>query len=134
MEKLPPSLRSIELSDMAFVEKGYAKLLGEMRDKSVWQSRPLAERPKLEIKVHRRHGPILTYYVSVGSAAGRFLYGDAGGLEESLNPFGDDESSNNAVEGRGAMDRTYFDTSFERPHDLNGSNLPFQLPVSGLVQ
>ncbi|KAK2612418.1 hypothetical protein QQS21_001522 [Conoideocrella luteorostrata] len=115
LEALPDSLRSLELSYLAFLDGDdcYKNLLCEIRDTLDWRKRSVAQRPKVTIALQREMHQTPGRFVLVDKAADSFLYSDG------LNPFGECDYSNNVVEGRGAVERHRLDPSFERAYRLN---------------
>lgn len=119
-EVLPLSLRSVEVSYMAFMDENtsYMTLLENLREKSSWKDRAPGQRPQIQIKLSRTCPVREGRYVSVDKAASRFIYSDAS--RNVPNPFGKDVYSNNPVEGLGAVDRSHLAPSFEIPFTLGG--------------
>ncbi|KAH0499714.1 hypothetical protein TgHK011_006889 [Trichoderma gracile] len=118
LAELPGTVRTIELSFLYFLDGGgsYRDLLEEMKSTLGWQSRDVAERPKVVIKLEMQ-------------THGFTLYGRALWLDKELdlffydggkNPFRHDDehwSPNIVLEGEGGgTERDEFDPAHERPH------------------
>ncbi|KAM3427389.1 hypothetical protein MY4824_009475 [Beauveria thailandica] len=119
-EALPLSLRSVEVSYMAFADENYSymTLLERLREKLSWKDHEPGQRPQIQIRLSREHRAAPGRYVSVDKAANRFIYRDAS--EDVPNPFGSKVNNNNPVEGLGAVDRSHLAPSFEIPYTLGG--------------
>ncbi|RFN54514.1 hypothetical protein FIE12Z_1302 [Fusarium flagelliforme] len=110
LDALPASLRSVELSHLAFLGDGdnYESLLFIMRDTLDWRFRPERQRPTVHIiatanQIFPRH-----QFVEVNEAVYSFLYG--GGE----NPF---EGNGCMIHrGRGGMVRDMFNSEFIEPY------------------
>ncbi|EHK20573.1 uncharacterized protein TRIVIDRAFT_48943 [Trichoderma virens Gv29-8] len=107
---LPKTIRVIELSFLYFLDGGgnYRDLLDEMRSTLGWQSRDIAERPKIIIGIEPSC-----------SVIGRAIW-----LEEDLelfmyhggpNPFKAKLSPNVLLQGHGGTERDEFQPDHERP-------------------
>ncbi|ATY61070.1 Cyclin-like F-box [Cordyceps militaris] len=121
-EALPFSLRSLEVSYMAFVEdgSGYMTLLNSLREKLSWKDRAPGQRPQIQIRLDRDSFSRRGRYVSVDKAASSFIYSDAS--RDVPNPFGKEVYSLNLVEGLGAVDRSHLAPSFEIPFTVGGGH------------
>lgn len=107
---LPTSLRSVELSQLAFKGKEdvYENLLVKMRDTLDWSSRPEQERPKVHIIASANPSYREDQFVEVDDAVYSFLY------QGGENPF----QGNGSIiyEGRGGIRRDIFDPEFMAPY------------------
>ncbi|KAK8022443.1 hypothetical protein PG993_013210 [Apiospora rasikravindrae] len=82
---LPPSLRSVELSSLRFIDGGsYRSLLCDVRDLLPWRGRPAGERPRVAIAVGNgsEQRTVVDRVVCVEDEVYDFLY------EDGPNPFG----------------------------------------------
>jgi hypothetical protein len=107
---LPASLRSVELSHLAFtrMEDGYEDLLLNIRDTLDWRSRPAQERPKVHIVASANPLDQQDEFVEVDEAAYSFLY------EDGENPF---EGNGSIIyEGRGGILRDVFNSELAAPY------------------
>ena len=109
---LPPTLRSVELSFLLFLEGGggdYRSLLDAIHATLGWRERAPGARPRVSIAV-----PAWPYRAGraiwVDREANAFLYGDG------ANPFGspDGSSGNQVFHGTG-VERDAFEPAYERP-------------------
>jgi hypothetical protein len=108
---LPRSLRSVELSHLAWGDKygGYDDLLHEMRNTLDWRSRPVEERPKVHMAVPAATGVGNGWFVEIDEVVYSFLYG-AGN-----NPFG--ENPYIIYPWEGGVRRDIFDAGFKALYD-----------------
>lgn len=109
----PPSLRSVELSNLRFIGGGsYRSVLCCMRDQLGWCEWPTRERPKVTIAVGNRSArkTMMNWVVFIEDEVSDFLY--RGGS----NPFGDDmDEAPNHIRGGVGVERDLCDPGFERP-------------------
>ena len=111
---LPPTLRSLELGNLAFLDEGghWRGLLEDMRDSLGWRDRPAQERPRVtlhdaDIDGNRRPGR----EVWLEAVVAEFLYGNG------KNPFGQNGCHPDQIDkGQGGVVRDAFDPEYERPH------------------
>lgn len=107
---LPPTLRSVELSFLHFMEGNWRDLVAGMRSQLGWRERPAGQRPRVAIGLpdclHRpRRG------IWADAPVERFLY------YHEPNPFGADGGHPSQIErGWGGVVKDTFDPSYERPY------------------
>ena len=122
---LPPSLRSVELSFLLFVDtpsSNYEVLLESIRYKLAWHKRDPATRPKLIIATNLNN-PIAGRAIWLQDEIEDFLY------HGGENPFGhDNRGPDRVAPGRGTV-KDEFDPAFERLHV--DSNQYFELGHCG---
>lgn len=106
---LPPTLRSVELSFLHFLEGNYRDLLAGMRGQLVWCERPAGQRPRVAIGLPDpldipRRG------IWADAPVEQFLY------HHGPNPFGADGVHPDQIpQGWGGVVKDCFDPAFERP-------------------
>lgn len=107
---LPPTLRSVELSFLIWLEGNYRDLLEGMRDQLGWRERPAEQRPRV----------IIGTPDSALCKPRRGVWGDVP-VDQFLyhygpNPFGTDRAARNQIEqGMGEVFKDSFDPAFQRP-------------------
>lgn len=109
---LPPTLRSVELSFLIWLEGNYRDLLDGMRDQLGWRDRPAEQRPRviigLESSLQYRHSSRRGVWGDV--LVEQYLY------HHGLNPFGTDRGARNQIpQGVGGVLRDSFDPEFQQP-------------------
>lgn len=114
LEKLPCSVRFIELNSLMFLSQGtYGDLLVEMRQRLDWGQRPSEARPRISISVPRYLRDHTTVMVTVSDQVNRFLY------ENGKNPFFSTETRqmDNYVDyGVDAVEWDWFEPNHRRPY------------------
>ncbi|KAJ0124416.1 hypothetical protein J7T55_005754 [Diaporthe amygdali] len=107
---LPPTLRSVELSFLFFLDGYYRDLLDGMRDQLGWRERPAEQRPRVSIGLPKYGLGKLTRVVWGDVPVEQFLY------HHGPNPFGTDRGARNQIpQGAGGVVRDSFDPAFEQP-------------------
>lgn len=107
LSELPPTVRSVELSFLQFLEGRYGSLLSAMRDALGWRGRDDWERPEPVIRLcppYARAGKA----ICISRGAGEFLYGDRRRL---FLPNG-----NQVPRRNGHVERDEFDPAYDRPY------------------
>lgn len=109
LQVLPPTLRSVELSFLFFLEGNHRDLVADMRDQLGWRQRPVEQRPRLAIGlVHGMETPRRGIWVD--RLVERFMYHD------EPNPFGSGGWGVNQIPyGCGGTVKDAFDPAYERP-------------------
>ncbi|KAG8668261.1 hypothetical protein FPOAC2_07551 [Fusarium poae] len=111
IEKLSPTLQSIELSFLSFIEGtgNHAGILADIRDKLEWRHRPVNQRIRLRMLV--RINQEIGRYTCLDKEINDYLYGDG------PPPFGVDASGGSwamILPGAG-MEYDEFDTDYVKP-------------------
>ncbi|KAG6365594.1 hypothetical protein INS49_007205 [Diaporthe citri] len=105
---LPPTLRSVELSFLIWLEGSYRGLVAGMRDELGWRGRPAGQRPRVAIGLpDTLRKPRRGIWADVPLE--QFLYHDG------PNPFVDMGTRNQIPQGGGGVVRDSLDPAFERP-------------------
>lgn len=89
LSALPPTLRSVELSLLHFMdldETSWREFLPDLRDKLDWNQRPAAQRPRIKVYMET-HGRRDFKYVDISREVEDFIY------RNGRNPFGEDTNS-----------------------------------------
>ncbi|OBS24239.1 hypothetical protein FPOA_04786 [Fusarium poae] len=115
---LPRSLRSVELSNLAFDGDCWRGLLNEMLAKLDWRTRPVGERPTVHIPIATLYRTFdFGLYVDLDNAVSSFLY------EDGENPFPDPTGLHNSEahlipRGIVGTERDFFDPDFSAPYEF----------------
>jgi hypothetical protein len=86
---MPPTLRSVELSFLTFLENGggqYRELLYDLRDKLNWREHPVSQRPSIKLCLESQP-PTDVHCIDISREVELFVY--CGGK----NPFGEDSKT-----------------------------------------
>jgi len=86
LSALPPTLRSVELSFLIFLESGggqYREFLRDIRDELDWRKRPVSQRPGITLYLDSEP-PAEGHCIDISREVERFVY------HNGENPFGDD--------------------------------------------
>ncbi|KAI1043815.1 hypothetical protein LB505_010705 [Fusarium chuoi] len=115
LSKLPPTLKTIELSFLTFMEDDghYISLMEDIRDKLDWKRRPLEGRIKILVKIFC----YLSYYgryICVDKEVEEFVYND-GPQPFQLRQRG---NSSDVDPGTGVL-KDLFNPAWERPNDYS---------------
>ncbi|TXB96108.1 hypothetical protein FocTR4_00016574 [Fusarium oxysporum f. sp. cubense] len=112
LSALPPTLRSVELINLAFrnPDHGYGDLIRQIRDTLDWRLRPAEERPKVHMVCSGESNPqmVENELIEVDDAVCSYLYGDGENLFEPESRY--------VSRGRGAVRRDVFNPAFRAPY------------------
>lgn len=113
LETLPPSVRTVQLNLLMFLDGGNCRdLLIDMRDRLHWRHRPEAQRPVLTM-ICPHSTIVMARRIWANASVNRFLY------EDGPNPFSVEEMQdpNEIAPGSFGFECDEFDPFHKRPYD-----------------